>query len=103
KARLGSDPEFGSRSPSDSIAPQDEQTPRVPSFFARMFSYISFLPEASGETKPKPPTSDKGVSPPNIMASVWALQGAISVVRSGQGHILSISATSVDPTQAARI
>jgi len=37
------------------------------------------------------------------IASAGALQGAISVVRNGQGYVLSVSVTSVDPVRAAAV
>ena len=37
------------------------------------------------------------------MASIQRLRGAIGVGRAGQGYILNISVTSVDPDRAARL
>ena len=86
RTNLASDPEFGTHSPK--IATPQATTGAITS-------------AASAEAKP--PTPDTGATPSDIMASIQRLRGAISVGRAGQGYILSISATSVDPERAARL
>jgi len=48
------------------------------------------------------PLSENGVSS-DIVSSAERLKGAVSVGRAGQGYVLSVSVTSVDPTRAARL
>ena len=59
-----------------------------------------------GSTAPQGPQNSSPASnviPPNVMASVNALQGAITVGRAGFGSIFAISVTSVDPARATML
>lgn len=80
KEHLTDDPEFGSRPRND----------------------------AGGDPKSEP--TDSGTKsraldkiPPDVMASINALRGAVSVSRAGQGFILAITVTSANPARAARL
>jgi capsular exopolysaccharide synthesis family protein len=88
RTNLVSDPEFGSRSPK--IASSQTTTGSVTS-------------EASAAAKTQQPAAEDANIPPDVMASIQRLGGAIGVGRAGQGYILSISVTSVDPDRAARL
>ncbi len=56
-------------------------------------------PDAAGRRR-----ATKSRSPPDVLASVGALQGALAVARPpGQGYTLAISLTSTDPARAARL
>jgi succinoglycan biosynthesis transport protein ExoP len=88
RTNLVSDPEFGSGSAKTS-SPQATAS--------------SVVPGASAEPKTEPRTTEDAVIPPDVMTSVNRVRGAIAVGRAGQGYILSISATSVDPERAARL
>src|SRR3954462_7877984 len=55
------------------------------------------------EAAQQPQSSANGDAPDDVVASASALMGATSVSRVGQGYILSISMTSVDPARAARL
>jgi exopolysaccharide transport family protein len=84
KEKLTSDPEFGSDG-----APSGSIIDAVRAFF-------------SGDARQAAPSGNQ----PNaaaIAASVEALKSAISVLRLGQGYIIAISVTSVDPARAARL
>ena len=55
------------------------------------------------EAAQQPQSSANGDAPDDVVASASALMGATAVSRVGQGYILSISMTSVDPARAARL
>ena len=61
----------------------------------------STVPQESKEVKVPSPAGEP--IPPNVLASVGALQGAMTVERMGLGTIFAISITSVDPTRAAML
>ena len=88
RTNLVSDPEFGSHSPK--IASPQTTTGAI-------------APSASAEAKTEQPTPEDGDIPSDVMASIQRLKGAITVGRAGQGYILAISVTSVDPERAARL
>jgi polysaccharide biosynthesis transport protein len=85
---LVSDPEFGSRSAQPS-SPPAETYPNTA--------------QSSAEAKSNHPAIDDVNISSDVMGSIQRLKGAISVGRTGQGYILSISVTSVDPERAARL
>ena len=91
KEHLVTDPEFGTREA------------QSPSFFASIRSFLSGSASSSEAVKPKPPEPDDQPIPRDVMRSVEALKGAVSVARAGQGFVLSISVTSADPARAARL
>ena len=88
RTNLVSDPEFGSRTPK--IAASETTTGTI-------------APSAPVEAKTEPPAPEDANIPPDVMASIQRLRGAIGVSRAGQGYILSISVTSIDPERAARL
>ena len=88
KEGLVSDPEFGSGPPQGS------------SLVETVRSY--FFGAAEESTQKYNEQSNQAI-PANIVGSVEALKGATSVTRAGQGYLLSISVTSVDPTRAAKL
>ena len=90
KLQLVSDPEFGSRHPQAAQA-------RKPSWFAIIRSLFH---RPSAEAKP---AAREGDDAADVMAATQALKGAVSAGRAGQGYILNISVTSLDPARAARI
>jgi polysaccharide biosynthesis transport protein len=98
KLNLVSDPEFGSRHPT---APQSSSDPQPTS----MFTWLrSLLHGVSDKTESAPKLSENGDDiPADVMASIGALRGAITAARAGQGYLLNIAATSVDPARAARL
>ena len=81
KARLVSDPEFGSGPVQGTEGSQSSQS--------------------SQDSQASSP--DSGSNPSNVTNSIEALKGATAVARAGQGYVLSISVTSVDPARAARL
>jgi succinoglycan biosynthesis transport protein ExoP len=87
KSNLVSDPEFGSRHPQAAAK----------SWFATIRSLFH---RPSGEATP---TANESADPADIMATTQAVRGAISAGRAGQGYILNISITSLDPARAMRI
>ena len=92
KERLVSDPEFGTR-----------RGPPSPGFFASLRGLFSGG-SAAEEAAPKPPEEpDEQPMPRDVLHSVEALKGAVSVARNGQGHVLAISVVSRDPARAARL
>jgi succinoglycan biosynthesis transport protein ExoP len=91
KLQLVSDPEFGSRHPEASQAVEPT------SWFAIIRSMFH---RQSIEAKPAPREGDDAA---DVMATTQHLKGAVSVGRAGQGYILNISVTSLDPARAARI
>jgi succinoglycan biosynthesis transport protein ExoP len=88
RANLVTDPEFGSGSVQIS-SPQATAG--------------SIASSASAKGKTEPPAPENADIPPDVMASTNLLKGAITVARAGQGYILSISVSSVDPERAARL
>jgi succinoglycan biosynthesis transport protein ExoP len=94
KASLSSDPEFGSGSP-------QSQPPQGPPSFSILSMFRSAFSAAPNKTEP--PKPDSVANPSNMMASVEALQGAMSVNRIGLGYVLSVSISSVDPARAAKV
>lgn len=86
KERLISDPEFGTGKPRD------------PSTLSTIRSYFFGPPRETAR-----PTPDGQIVPRDVMGSIQALKGATEVARAGQGYVLSISVTSVDPARAARL
>ncbi len=88
KQGLVTDPEFGSPPPA---------APPAPTLFGRL---RSFVVGADAAPKPQAPP-DNGAS--RLSASVQALKGAVAAGRAGQGYILAISVTSVDPARASRL
>ena len=58
-------------------------------------------PSQAAKAQPESP-EEKNI-PPDVMAAIQNLKGAITVGRAGQGYILSISITSVDRQRAARL
>jgi polysaccharide biosynthesis transport protein len=91
KENLVSDPEFGTRAPPS------------PSFFASIRSFLSGSASSTEAATPKPPEPNDQLIPRDVLRSVEALKGAVSVARAGQGFVLSISVTSADPARAARL
>jgi len=88
KERLVSDPEFGTR-----------RGPPSPGFFASLRGLFSGG-SAAEEAAPKPPEEpDEQPMPRDVLHSVEALKGAVSVARNGQGHVLAISVVSRDPAR----
>ena len=87
RTNLVSDPEFGSHSPKIATPQTDDRTPMLPPL----------------QPRPNHLRLTTANIPSDVMASIQRLRGAIAVGRAGQGYILSISATSVDPERAARI
>jgi polysaccharide biosynthesis transport protein len=87
KEHLISDPEFGSGA---------SQTPAV------IGAVRSVLPGSSDEPPVRSPRLGQPI-PPDVLGSIEALKGAISVTRGGQGYVLLISVTSADPARAARL
>lgn len=61
----------------------------------------STAPQESKDVQVPSPAGE--AIPPNVMASVAALQNAMTVERTGLGTIFSVSMTSVDPTRAATL
>ena len=96
KSGLVSDPEFGSAPP---------QVAQVPSLLARVRSALTGGSIASAVPVPvsAPPAPRNGPGSPAFMSTVQRLKGAITAARAGQGYVLGISATSVDPARAARL
>jgi exopolysaccharide transport family protein len=88
KERLVSDPEFGSG---------PAQGPSV------LETIRSYVPGSAGETKSAAAVPQNEIIPSNVMGSVGALQGAMTVARTGQGYILTVSVTSIDPARAAKL
>src|ERR1700733_5753821 len=88
KLGLVSDPEFGSKPVQQSAS------------LTR--SILSLFHGASAETK-LTATDDSDGMPANVMASIEALGRATSAARSGQGYVIGISVTSLDPQRAARL
>jgi capsular exopolysaccharide synthesis family protein len=88
RTNLVSDPEFGSRTPK--IAASETTTGPI-------------ALSAPVEAKTEPSAPEDANIPPDVMASIQRLRGAIGVGRAGQGYILSISVTSIDPERAARL
>lgn len=88
REHLTTDPEFGTRS---GVEP-------TPSLFTTIRRSIFGAPNPP----PKPPVSDQPTEA-EIMSTVEALKGAISVVRLNSVYILAISATARDPKRAAFI
>ena len=78
KARLVSDPEFGSGPVQGTEGSQSSQDSQASSL-------------------------ESGSNSSNVTNSIEALKGATAVARAGQGYVLSISVTSVDPARAARL
>ena len=89
---LTKDPEFGT-------APKAKETSFSPIAFIRSL----FTGGGSKQATDATPTSNTDEIPSAELASVRALSGAMSVNRVGDGYILSINITSVDPNRAARI
>jgi capsular exopolysaccharide synthesis family protein len=89
KSQLVLDPEFGPR------RPQASDTAQPISFYAKIRSMFR---RASAEVNPA--ARDAAA---DVMATTQALKGAVSVGRAGQGYILNITVTSLDPARAARI
>jgi succinoglycan biosynthesis transport protein ExoP len=84
RTNLVSDPEFGSGSSKvEKIRPAASST--------------------AGESRLEPPSSEDSNIPADVMVSIQRLRGAISAGRAGQGYILAILVTSVDPQRAARL
>jgi succinoglycan biosynthesis transport protein ExoP len=86
KVGLAADPEFGSGSPP------------APSMFARIRAAFGGARE-----EPKPTEQDPATLTSQNMAAVQALKGAVAAGRAGQGYIIGISVTSVDPARAAKL
>jgi polysaccharide biosynthesis transport protein len=104
KLDLTTDPEFGSRHPAAPPAGSPE-TPQSPSLIGWVRSLIHIPSVSTGETKP-PAQENSGNSddlPADILRSINALRGSITAARLGQGWILGISVTSVDPARASRV
>ena len=97
KAGLFSDPEFGSGS-APAGSPQGGSSQG-----SSMFSTIRSFFFGTAESKPETPLPKTQATAANEIPSVGALQGAISVARNGQGYVLSVSVTSVDPVRAAAV
>jgi polysaccharide biosynthesis transport protein len=80
---------------------------RSTAFLKRVVERIHLVSDPEfGSTAPqgsKNSSPASNVIPPNVMASVGALQEAITVYRLGLGSIFSISVTSVDPARAAML
>src|SRR5205085_10851116 len=55
------------------------------------------------EDEPKPAAADSGAISPRETVSIEALMGATTVTRVGEGYILSVGVTSIDPARAARL
>jgi capsular exopolysaccharide synthesis family protein len=101
KERLVSDPEFGSGPRATEASPQEPQNLQEnPSLLSKLRGF--FMGPAKESTPVKTPPKE-GATPADIMASIDALKGAVLVARQGQGYILSLSVTSVDPDKAARL
>jgi succinoglycan biosynthesis transport protein ExoP len=106
KERLVSDPEFGSptpEGPQQSQNPQESPSPQESQGLPILAKLRAFFSGGPKETTPIQPAPSDGAIPADTMASINGLMGATSVVRMGQGYILSISVTSVDPARAARL
>jgi polysaccharide biosynthesis transport protein len=85
RERLVSDPEFGTGSP---------QT-------ASMLDTVRTA--ITGESRGPPSAKEIQAIPPQLMNSIEALKGATSISRVGQGYVLAVSVTSLDPARAARL
>jgi capsular exopolysaccharide synthesis family protein len=93
KLGLVSDPEFGSPAPRGAQAP---------SWFARIRSV--FRSSSATSAPPAAPARDDGDGiPANVMGAIQALKGATTAARVGQGYVIGISVTSLDPARAARL
>ncbi len=68
-----------------------------------MFLAIHSFFLGTAESRLETPAPKTQATPADEMASVGALLGAMSVVRAGQGYVLSLSITSVDPARAAAV
>lgn len=91
KERLAADPEFGSGG-----------TPAAPGFSLGA-ALRALAPSQKKEEPSAPPSPAADGAPPETMASIGALSGATSVMRTGRSSILSISVVSTDPAKAARL
>ena len=97
KLALISDPEFGSAVP---------ETAQPPSLYARTRSSLvawirsAFLGGSAASAPPLP--KDEAVAS-RLTSTVQRLKGAITAARAGQGYVLAISVTSVDPVRAAKL
>jgi polysaccharide biosynthesis transport protein len=90
KLGLVSDPEFGS--PAHQVA-------QASSLFARIRSALL----GSSAASPSPVLDDDDAKSSRVMSSVQALKGALAAARGGQGYVIAISVTSVDPARAAKL
>jgi succinoglycan biosynthesis transport protein ExoP len=88
KERLTLDPEFGNAG-----------APATPGW-SLMGSIGSLL---GASNPPDIPVVPATVIPADVMASTMALAGSMTAFRAGQGYVLSITVTSVDPGRAARL
>jgi polysaccharide biosynthesis transport protein len=95
KVGLVSDAEFGSRS-APAGSPQGGSSQGL-----SMFSTIRSFFLGTAESKSETPAPKTQATPADAIASVGALFDATSVTRVGQGYVLSVSVTSVDPARAA--
>jgi succinoglycan biosynthesis transport protein ExoP len=89
KEHLGNDPEFGS-------APATERR----SLWGSLSALIWGSPSAEEQSPAKPQNQ---ANPAEVINATYALMSALSVTRSGQSYVLSISLTSTDPIRAARL
>jgi capsular exopolysaccharide synthesis family protein len=96
KLALVSDPEFGSP------APPAPSAPEAPSLFARIRSALSGNSNSAASTTSTPESQNDGDSS-RVVSSVQRLKGAITAARAGQGYVIGISVTSVDPARAAKL
>ena len=96
KLELVSDPEFGSAA----------SAAQAPSLYARIRSaLVAMIHSASlgGSAASAPPVPKNEAAPSRVASAIGALKGAVTAARAGQGYVLAISVTSVDPARAAKL
>ncbi|MHB2170074.1 GumC family protein [Alsobacter sp. R-9] len=121
KQRLTVDPEFGNPQTAVAGTPGDVDTvgalpvSPVASLMTEARGFVAaakaellrFGQQSLGFHVPRtfePAPSDKDVSiPPDVMASIGALRGAMKVQRTGYSYVLTVQVTSTDPNKAARL